>query len=228
MFLNAAGGSPLESLRLPAAYCVSYDEEFQAGDVGDGAYVCHLVLSDPDGFTIQAGGPATAFVAPAAREHGTPGAAAEHLLAAVGGRGPAGFGDTTGRYSGRPFDPEGAGGPIQELHWHQARIDSTGISLLKQHVSRFGRILANEKMIARLEKVAAGTLKVTDFDKRYYTHELREYERYQNLGVPDGINPSYETWNDAHTATLEDFKLNEEAAPLYHPEVAEEDFFTEL
>ena len=83
VFRNAAGGSPLESLRLPAAYCVSYDEDFAAGTGGDGAYVCHLVLSDPDGFTIQAGGPATAFVAPAAREHGTPGAARGAALAAT-------------------------------------------------------------------------------------------------------------------------------------------------
>ena len=52
-----------------------YREEFHAGNTANGAYVCHLVLSDPDGFTIQAGGPAAAFVAPAARNHGVPGAA---------------------------------------------------------------------------------------------------------------------------------------------------------
>ena len=33
-------------------------------------------MSDPDGFTLQAGGPAAAFVALAAREHGVPGVAA--------------------------------------------------------------------------------------------------------------------------------------------------------
>ena len=71
-----AGGAALETLLLKAAYCVSYHEEFTAGDAGHGAYVCHLVLSDPDGWTLQAGGPAGAFVAPAAREHGVPGAAA--------------------------------------------------------------------------------------------------------------------------------------------------------
>ena len=73
---NAAGGGALETLLLPAAYCVSYAEAFVAGDAQNGAYVCHLVLSEPDGFTIQAGGPAGAFVAPAPREHGLPGAAA--------------------------------------------------------------------------------------------------------------------------------------------------------
>ena len=45
--------------------------------------VCHLVLSDPDGFTMQAGGPAGAFMAPMAREHGVPGVAAVGIVAAV-------------------------------------------------------------------------------------------------------------------------------------------------
>ena len=73
VFDDGAGGSPLETLRLNAAYCVGYHEQFRAGDTSTGAYVCHLVLSDPAGFTIQPGGPAAAFVAPAAREHGVPG-----------------------------------------------------------------------------------------------------------------------------------------------------------
>ena len=83
VFRDANGGSPVETLALGAAYCVNYQEEFVSGDVNNGSYVCHLVLSDPDGFTIQAGGPATAFVAPAAREHGVPGAAL--VGAAIGG-----------------------------------------------------------------------------------------------------------------------------------------------
>jgi hypothetical protein len=62
-----------------------YREAFVAGDAQNGAYVCQLVLSEPDGFTIQAGGPAGAFVAPAPREHGLPGTAA--LIGAVIGGG---------------------------------------------------------------------------------------------------------------------------------------------
>ena len=65
----------LETLLLKAACCSGYHEAFAAGDVENGAYVCHLVLSDPDGFTIQAGEPGGAFVAPMAREHGVPGVA---------------------------------------------------------------------------------------------------------------------------------------------------------
>ena len=62
----------LETLRLPAAYCVRYHEQFVSGDAQGGAYQCFLTLSDPDGWTLTAGGPATAFTAPAAREHGAP------------------------------------------------------------------------------------------------------------------------------------------------------------
>jgi len=72
VFLDANGGSAIETLRLPAAYCVAYQEEFRQGDSQVGAYVCQLTLSDPAGWTIQAGGPDTAFLAPAAREHGSP------------------------------------------------------------------------------------------------------------------------------------------------------------
>jgi hypothetical protein len=57
VFRDARGGAPRETLALGAAYCVSYHEEFASGSGTDGAYVYHLVLSDPDGFTIQAGGP---------------------------------------------------------------------------------------------------------------------------------------------------------------------------
>ena len=39
-----------------------------------GAYQCYLTLSDPGGWTLTAGGPASALVAPAARNHGLPGA----------------------------------------------------------------------------------------------------------------------------------------------------------
>jgi hypothetical protein len=66
------GGGALETLHLPAAYCVTYAEVFQQGDPTSGAYVCHLTLIDPAGWTIQAGGPPVAFAAPAPGEHGTP------------------------------------------------------------------------------------------------------------------------------------------------------------
>ena len=71
----------LETLRLSAAYCVRYHERFVSGDAQGGAYQCYVTLSDPDGWTLAAGGPAAAFVAPAAREHGGPGAALAQMAA---------------------------------------------------------------------------------------------------------------------------------------------------
>lgn len=86
VFLDATGGQPLETLRLPAAYCVAYQEQFVSGDAQGGAYQCHLTLSDPSGWTIAPGGPVSAFVAPAARTHGEPVAAASGLRdMAIGG-----------------------------------------------------------------------------------------------------------------------------------------------
>ncbi len=63
-------------------------------------------------------------------------------------------------------------------------------------------------MIERLEKILTNKLTATDIDKRFYTHEIRELERYRMLGIPDDVNDK-SVWNDAHTATLEDFKINE-------------------
>ncbi len=75
VFFDANGGRAIETLRLPAAYCVSYHEQFAHGDAQSGSYQCTLTLSDPTGWTIEPGGPAAAFVAPAAGDHGGPGAA---------------------------------------------------------------------------------------------------------------------------------------------------------
>jgi hypothetical protein len=226
VFLSPDGGSAIETLRLPGAYCTSYQEVFQAGNALDGAYQCQLVLSDPEGFTLQAGGPATEYIAPAIVAQEPP--PATNVAASQrpsGGRGPTGFGDTRGEYSGRLYDAENCGGPIQKLDWRTARIGAAGIATVKKHVARFiPPTRANQKMITRLEQIAAGAMSSTDFDKRYYTHELREYERYRALGVPDGNDPGYEVWNDAHSATLEDYQLNERVQPLYHPDITEEDF----
>ncbi|SFC90782.1 hypothetical protein SAMN02745723_105181 [Pragia fontium DSM 5563 = ATCC 49100] len=77
--------------------------------------------------------------------------------------------------------------------------------------------------IDRLEKILKGELAVTDTDKRFYTHEIRELERYRNLGIKDGERPKNpsEVWNNTHTATLEDYKINEKMHSLYTPEAEE-------
>ena len=88
-FRDSAGSSVLETQALPA-FPARYPESFANGDASTGAYQCYLTLSDPDGWTLTAGGPATAFVAPAAREHGLPGAVVSVAAMAgmpIGGRG---------------------------------------------------------------------------------------------------------------------------------------------
>lgn len=138
------------------------------------------------------------------------------------------YGETNakGHYSGRDYNTNKAGGPILDLDWRTATIDQAGVNKVKLHTSRFGESLDNKVMIDRLERILKGELQITDIDKRFYTHEIRELERYRNLGVKDGEIPENraEVWNNTHTATLEDYKVNERTQPLYTPE-AEESYF---
>ncbi len=39
----------------------------------------------------------------------------------------------------------------------------------------------------------------------YDSHELRESVRDRRLGFPTGAGDDYELWNNAHTATLQDY-----------------------
>ncbi|WP_241774680.1 S-type pyocin domain-containing protein [Pseudomonas protegens] len=138
------------------------------------------------------------------------------------------YGETNakGQYSGRDYNTNKAGGPVLDLDWRTATIDQAGVNQVKLHTSRFGESPDNKVMIDRLERILKGVLQVTDIDKRFYTHEIRELERYRNLGVKDGEIPENRTevWNNTHTATLEDYKINEKTQPLYTPE-AEEAYF---
>ncbi|WP_259741257.1 hypothetical protein [Pseudomonas fluorescens] len=99
-------------------------------------------------------------------------------------------------------------------------ITQDGVIAVKIHVARFNQSDANDIMIQRLERILKGDLNFTDTDLRYYTHELRELERYRNFGYSDDISPSDQSpiWNNAHTATLEDYKLSSELTLLYNEE----------
>jgi hypothetical protein len=129
-------------------------------------------------------------------------------------------GRAVGVASGRPFDPDVAGGPIEKLSTDGVRISHEGIDRVEQHLERFGPDDTDQAMVKRLRSIASGDVAPTEYDLNYYTHELREFERYTNLGwergQPEGVDASYDLWNNAHTATLEDYGLKDNQ--LYHPD----------
>ncbi|MFK3775998.1 S-type pyocin domain-containing protein [Pseudomonas sp. NPDC089406] len=130
---------------------------------------------------------------------------------------------TKGVFSGRMYNPDKAGGPIQHLDWRTATITRTGIDLVRLHTGRFIKSDANDIMIERLEKVLIGEIGASDTDLRFYTHEVRELERFRELGIKDGAEPDDggETWNNTHAAALEDYRLSSDPGLLYTPEATE-------
>ena len=135
------------------------------------------------------------------------------------------YGETNakGKYSGRDYNTDKAGGPIQNLDWRTANIDRAGVDKVRLHTGRSEDSPENKVMIDRLEKVLQGKLQAMETDKRFYTHEIRELERYQNLGIKDGEIPENydEVWNNTHAAPLEDYKIDERTQSLYTPEAEE-------
>ena len=126
-------------------------------------------------------------------------------------------------YGQRTFDPLAAGGPITPMDYRNATIAAEGVAAVRQHLARFGEAPHNAAMVERLDRIARGEIPATEYDRRFYTHELRELDRYRAIGIPDDAEASYEAWNDAHTATLADFGLTDRDAAgkpnLYHPDV---------
>ena len=129
----------------------------------------------------------------------------------------------TGTYSGRPFDPTNAGGPIRNLTTDRIKITNQGVDVVEQHISRFDDYAPNQGMLDRLRRVERGELPPTQADLNYYSHELREYVRYRRqgwrTGVPDDLDARHTLWENAHTATLEDYRLREGPGVLFHPSV---------
>ena len=149
--------------------------------------------------------------------YGTIGTAAEDVL--TGARGPA---------SGREFDPETAGGPIQQFDAGKERITNEGVQEATAHLQRFtggGPLEAPEQaMLDRLTSIAAGDMEPTSYDLNFYTHELDEAGRYARLGfgpesgVDIGSPEMYDVWNNVHTAALEDYGIS--GAALFYPGLA--------
>jgi hypothetical protein len=125
-----------------------------------------------------------------------------------------------GAISGRPFSPSQAGGKILKLDYTKVKITNKGTDIVEAHIRRFNPVGdAEMKMVERLRKIAADEILAEPVDLRFYTHELREYLRYKQLGYPTGQpddpDAAYELWNNAHTATLEDYGLKEGPGVLF-------------
>ncbi|MEJ8294381.1 RHS repeat-associated core domain-containing protein [Delftia tsuruhatensis] len=124
--------------------------------------------------------------------------------------------------SGRNFEPENAGGVVRELNTNRVKVTERGIGVVEKHLARFGQDDSNDFMISRLKSISNGKIPAEQVDLNFYTHELREYVRYRRLGwekgVPSSSDEAYRLWNNTHTATLEDYGLNEKMIPnpLYH------------
>lgn len=135
-----------------------------------------------------------------------------------------GFGPRRGDISHREFDPDLAGGPIRPLRLERIRVTDAGLARVRAHLDRFGSGRAEHTMLDRLEGVASGRVTAEPEDIRFYAHELREGVRFRRLGVPEGQKArpgdsdeaAYSLWNNAHTATLEDYGIASDR-DLYHP-----------
>lgn len=117
------------------------------------------------------------------------------------------WGTHVGVASGRKFFLREISLPLERRSLKDVEVTREGIDRVRHHVRRFGIHEHNERMLARLEGIIRGHLSFTEFDVRFYTHELRELERYEAAGWPDGVPDSrderHRLWNNEHTATLE-------------------------
>src|SRR5262249_1264591 len=125
--------------------------------------------------------------------------------------------------SRRPaVEPGRAGGLIRQLSSKRVRITPRGVDVVERHGSRFGPDHANAVMIERRRVIADKRLEPTPVDRSFYTHELRKFVRYRTLGhesdTPADPEAAHTLWNNAHTATLEDYRLPATPSALYHPE----------
>lgn len=127
-------------------------------------------------------------------------------------------GSACGLASRRQFIPSDAGGPIRRLSTENIKVTNRGIEAVEKHIARFGKDAPNDVMIGRLRAIAEGKLAPTAQDLDFYAHELREYSRYRKLGAPSGRGGDRKLWNDAHTATLEEYGIKNADRDLYHPE----------
>lgn len=111
------------------------------------------------------------------------------------------------------------------LNWSRATITQGGVSAVERHLARFESGPGETAMLERLRAISRGELDPTDYDLRFYTHELRESVLYRKAGYPSGqpagSDAAYDLWDRLHTQALTDYGLTRSGAPmdLFHPSV---------
>jgi len=135
------------------------------------------------------------------------------------------WGTHRGVVSGRPFDYDNISLPLEKQSLKGMRVTHDGIDEVERHLARFGSDEPNERMLERLRAIADGDLEMSEFDIRFYAHELREFDRYKaagyETGLPEDDEEKERLWDREHTATLEEFGVHERETPLYHPDAFE-------
>ena len=120
-------------------------------------------------------------------------------------------------YRLRPYDLSKAGGPLQRLSAAGVQITKEGVDQVRKHIARFEPSPLNAQMMLRLQQIAEGQRASNQRDIYYYTHELREYQRYSNLGWESGQPAeaweAYVLWNNTHTAALADYHISDADLP---------------
>lgn len=121
----------------------------------------------------------------------------------------------------RHFDQYDAGVLIVGLNWSNPTKVLSRIDNVTTHLAQYTEpeAIANKSfMLNRLNQIKNGQLQPTDFDKRFYTHELDEFARFQNKGIPNGtLDEAF--YQNAHTASSESYSINETVLKIYPPDV---------
>ena len=92
-----------------------------------------------------------------------------------------------------------------------------------EHLRRFDSGPGETVMLGRLRAILRGELQPTDYDLRFYTHELREFVLYCKAGwrhgQPADLDEAYALWDRLHTKALNNYGLTRKGAPmeLFHP-----------
>lgn len=111
------------------------------------------------------------------------------------------------------------------LEFESIKITPKGFAKVVRHLSRFEYDKWNYGMLERMIQIILGAIEPTEWDRAFYSHELREYVWYRfngwEYGQPEDDNESYNLWRILHDRTIEEYGIDfdNQRNLLYHPNV---------